>query len=77
MHSLATRALRTVMERGEETFPAVKERVVCVLWLCVQTRIYCHVSVLLAKETKYVVTSLWLFFLHRSVDVGESSIQGE
>jgi hypothetical protein len=53
LHSLATRVARTVLQRAEEAFHAVRERIV--FRACVHRQeFYLHMSVVLARETKYL-----------------------
>jgi 16S rRNA G527 N7-methylase RsmG len=60
LHSLATRVARIVLQRAEETFPSVRERVV--FRACVHRQeFYFYMSVVLAKETIYFVTRFCLF----------------
>jgi hypothetical protein len=60
LQCLATRVPRIVLQTAEELFPAVKETGVFCACLHRQ-EFYCHMSVLLDKETKYVLISLCLF----------------
>jgi hypothetical protein len=56
LHSLATRVPRIVLQRAEEIFPSVKEIMVSVLCLYAQKRVLLPSPVLMAKETKYIMT---------------------
>jgi hypothetical protein len=58
-HSLATRVPRIVLQRAEETFPAVRESIMGVFVF--RQEFYCHLSFMLATDTKRFVTLFSLF----------------
>jgi hypothetical protein len=59
LHSLATRVARIVLQRAEETFPPCeKKHCECSVH---RQEFYFHMSVVLAKETKYFVKRFCLF----------------
>jgi hypothetical protein len=64
---------RIALQKAEETFLAVRGKIVCVC-ACVHRHEFCHMSVLLARETKYYVSCFCLHnppgsFLHLGVDI--------
>jgi hypothetical protein len=62
LHFLARRVPRIILQRVEEMLPAARESMVSVLCLCAQKKFSCHhLSVLLARGTKYVLTFIIFF----------------
>jgi hypothetical protein len=91
LHSLARGMPRNLLQRAEEIFPAVRERMVSVLCLCAQTRIlfscvscfgqrnkiFCDTSVCLHNPCGEFLTLGCSHYNRVVYYVGEGSIQGE